>query len=58
MTPMQKKEIAAAARITLQTMRNHRKQWHWIEQYRTNCPGRPTYNRVGVTAELRKRRII
>lgn len=57
-TPMQKKEIAAAAGITPRTMRNNRDKWSWLEQHRTDCSRRPTYNRESVTRELRRRRII
>lgn len=54
---MNKKEVAAAAGVSVRTMNNHKSEYAWLERCRAPGTRRPTFNRRCVEAEMRKRRM-
>lgn len=54
---MNKKEVAAAAGVSVRTMNRHKREYAWLDRCRAPGTGRPTFNRRCVDEEMRKRRI-
>lgn len=54
---MNKKEVAAAAGVSVRTMNRRKHEYAWLARCRAPGTGRPTFNRRCVAEEMRKRRM-